>query len=91
MIKAFSPKKLPICYLWMVFIVIARIRTNMRNCLLDFSEKILLRKWSIIEPINDELKNICETEHSRHGSFAKLVTNVLAGLIVSCFFSKNLP
>jgi hypothetical protein len=29
-------------------------------------EKIMLRKRSVIYTVNDELKNICQIEHSRH-------------------------
>jgi len=37
----------------------------MKNCLMEMSDKILLRKRSIIETVNDELKNIGQVEHSR--------------------------
>jgi hypothetical protein len=42
------------------------IKSNMKNRLMTMRDKILLRKRSVIETINDELKNICEIEHSRH-------------------------
>ena len=45
----------------------------MKNCLLELNDKILLRKRSIIETINDELKNICQVEHSRHRSFENFI------------------
>lgn len=32
------------------------------------SDKILLRKHSIIETVNNELKNICQIQHYRHCS-----------------------
>jgi len=48
----------------------------MRNSLTSISDKILLRKRSIFEAINDELKNICQIEHSRHRSFTNLVFNI---------------
>ena len=41
----------------------------MKNKLMLMEDKILLRKRSIIETINDHLKNICQIEHSRHRSF----------------------
>ena len=37
----------------------------MKNRLMNFYDRIMLRKRSIIETINDELKNICEVEHTR--------------------------
>ena len=41
-------------------------------------DKILLRKRSIIETVNDELKNICQIEHSRHRSFGNFLINILS-------------
>jgi len=40
----------------------------MKNILMEMKDKILLRKRSVIETINDQLKNICQVEHSRHRS-----------------------
>ncbi|PTN08487.1 DDE family transposase [Mangrovibacterium marinum] len=34
---------------------------------MEMKDKILLRKRSVIETINDELKNICSIEYSRTG------------------------
>jgi hypothetical protein len=38
--------------------LITKLRKQMRNRLLDWSDKLLLRKRAIIETINDQLKNI---------------------------------
>jgi hypothetical protein len=46
---------------------------------MTMADKILLRKRSVIETVNDELKNICRVEHSRHRSFTNFVTNLIAG------------
>lgn len=69
--------------------LITHIRNNMKNVLLEMKDKILLRKRSVIETINDELKNICSIEHSRHRSFENFITNMLAGLIAYSFFPKK--
>ncbi len=69
--------------------LITHIRNNMKNVLLEMKDKILLRKRSVIETINDELKNICSIEHSRHRSFENFITNLIAGLIAYCFFPKK--
>lgn len=53
--------------------LITGIRNNMKNCLMEMSDKILLRKRSIIETINDVLKNTCQVEHSRHRSFDNFI------------------
>jgi hypothetical protein len=44
-------------------------------------DKIMLRKRSIIETINDQLKNISQIEHTRHRSVTNFTVNLIAGLI----------
>ncbi len=56
---------------------------------MEMKDKILLRKRSVIETVNDELKNICQIEHSRHRSFTNFITNMLSGLIAYSFFPKK--
>ena len=64
-------------------------RKNMKNTLMPLIDKIMLRKRSIIETINDQLKNICMIEHSRHRSFHNFLNNVLAGIIAYHFLPKK--
>jgi hypothetical protein len=61
----------------------------MKNSLMDMSDKILLRKRSVIETVNDELKNICQVEHSRHRSVGNFLTNLIAGIIAYHFLPKK--
>lgn len=69
--------------------LITSIRNNMKNVLMELKDKILLRKRSVIESVNDELKNICQVEHSRHRSFENFITNLISGLIAYTFFPKK--
>jgi IS5 family transposase len=69
--------------------LITKLRRNMKNQLMNLSDKLLLRKRAIIETINDQLKNISQIEHSRHRSIAGFMTNVLAGLIAYSHQSKK--
>jgi len=69
--------------------LVTQIRNNMKNCLMELKDKILLRKRSIIETINDELKNMCQIEHSRHRSVANFLSNLLSGLAAYSFFPKK--
>lgn len=69
--------------------LVTSIRNNMKNSLMTMSDKILLRKRSVIETVNDELKNICQLEHSRHRSFANFIANIVAGLIAYSFLPKK--
>jgi hypothetical protein len=61
--------------------LITTIRANMTNRLMPLLDKILLRKRSLIETVNDQLKNIAQVEHTRHRSPTNFVVNLLAGLI----------
>lgn len=69
--------------------LITGIRKNMRNHLMPWSDKLLLRKRSIIETINDQLKNISQIEHSRHRSFTNFLVNLIAGLIAYALQPKK--
>jgi hypothetical protein len=45
------------------------------------SDEILLRKRALIKFVGDELKNICQIEHTRHRSQEGFIVNLLSGLI----------
>ena len=61
--------------------LITHIRQNMTNRLMPLVDKILLRKRSLIETVNDQLKNISQIEHTRHRSPTNFLVNLVAGLI----------
>ena len=69
--------------------LITKIRKNMKNSLMLVQDKILLRKRALVETVNDELKNICQIEHTRHRSFENFLTNLLSGLIAYSFLPKK--
>ena len=69
--------------------LVTGIKNNMKNVLMTMRDKILLRKRSVIETINDQLKNICQAEHSRHRSFGNFITNLVASLIAYSFQEKK--
>jgi len=69
--------------------LVTSIRNNMKNVLMELKDKILLRKRSVIETVNDELKNMCQIEHSRHRSFSNFISNTIAALIAYSFFPKK--
>lgn len=63
---------------------IVGIKSNMKNKLMPFFDKILIRKRAIIETIIDQLKNISQIEHSRHRSPINFLVNLVCGLIAYC-------
>lgn len=64
--------------------LITSIRRNMKPQLLPLYDKLMLKRRSIIETINDQLKNISQIEHSRHRSVDNFFVNLMAGLIAYC-------
>jgi hypothetical protein len=69
--------------------LITGVRKNMKNRLMPLIDKLLLRKRSIIETINDQLKNISQIEHSRHRSFTNFLVNLISGLIAYALQPKK--
>lgn len=61
--------------------LITRLRKGMVNRLMPLVDKILLRKRALIETIHDQLKNICQIEHSRHRSVTNFMVTLIAALI----------
>ena len=69
--------------------LITKIRKNMKNSLMHIHDKILLKKRALVETVNDELKNICQIEHTRHRSFENFLSNLISGLIAYSFLPKK--
>jgi hypothetical protein len=69
--------------------LVTGIKSNMKNRLMSLRDQILLCKRSVIETINDELKNICLAEHSRHRSLHNFIRNLIVALGSYCFFDKK--
>lgn len=69
--------------------LVTKIWKNMKNSLMNLYDKIMLRKRSVVETVNDELKNVCQIEHTRHRSIDNFTTNLLAGLIAYNLMPKK--
>ena len=69
--------------------LITKVRKNMKKQNLSDVDAILLRKRALVESVNDELKNICKIEHTRHRSIKGFLVNLMAGLTAYCFFPKK--
>lgn len=61
----------------------------MKKQMTDAFDKLLLRKRSIIETINDQLKNICDLEHSRHRSLTNYICSIVASLVAYSYQEKK--
>ena len=69
--------------------LITKLKKNMKNKLMPLVDKLLLRKRALIETVNDQLKNICQIEHTRHRSVANFLVNLLAALIAYTYREKK--
>ena len=61
----------------------------MKNRLMDVHDKIMLRKRSIIETINDMLKNVAQIVHTRHRSVSNFIVNLLEGMAAYAFYDTK--
>lgn len=68
--------------------LITKLKKGMKEKLLSVWDKLMLRKRALIETVNDQLKNICQIEHSRHRSPVNFLVNLIAGLIAYSFREK---
>ena len=69
--------------------LVTKVRKNMKNSLMLSCDRILLRKRALVESVNDELKNICQIEHTRHRSVDNFLANLISGLIAYHFLDKK--
>jgi transposase len=69
--------------------LVTKLRKNMKNKFLAWTDKLLLRKRALIETVNDQLKNISQVEHTRHRSLWNFLGNVAAGLIAYSWREKK--
>lgn len=69
--------------------LITTIKKNMKARVLAAFDKLILRKRSIIETINDQLKNVFNLEHSRHRSLTNFAVNVVACLVAYSYQEKK--
>jgi len=77
-------------YLWNDGVeLIYKVRKNMKKMNISDTDKILLRKRAVIESVNDELKNMCSIQHTRHRSLQGFFNNAVSALIAYQTFEKK--
>ncbi len=69
--------------------LVTRAKKNMKNKLMDLHDRLMLRKRTVIESVNDFLKNICDIEHSRHRSITNFLVNLVSALAAYSFLPKK--
>lgn len=66
------------------------VRRNMKEVRHTEFETYLLKRRSLVETVIDELKNLCQIEHTRHRSMMGFLVNLMGGLVAYCL-SPNKP
>lgn len=69
--------------------LVTTLKKDMKQEAIDALDKLLLRKRSIIETINGQLKNIFDLGHSRHRSLPNCLSNLLACLVAYSYQGKK--
>ena len=70
--------------------MITRLRHNLKPVVfLDDFDNLWLRNRSLIETINDQLKNISQLEHCRHRSLTGFMLNLVVALVAYSFQPKK--
>ena len=69
--------------------LITKFKKNMKNQLMEWFDKQLLRKRALIESVIGQLKHLCHIEHTRHRSPTNFIAHLLAGLIAYCHLPKK--
>jgi hypothetical protein len=69
--------------------LITKSKKGMKPRLMRYVDQILLRKRAIAETIIDQLKNICQVEHTRHRAASGFLWNLLSALIAYSFLPKK--
>jgi hypothetical protein len=65
--------------------LLTTLKKNMKQTQSE-SDRMLLRKRSVVETVNNLLKNFFQIEHSRHRSLTGFMNNVLTALIAYTFY-----
>ena len=69
--------------------LITKLKCHMKNKLMPLLDKVLLRKRTLIECVNDQLKNISQIEHTRHRSATNGIVNMIAAVVAYTFQRKK--
>ena len=64
--------------------ILTGLRSNMKQQLIPLYDKLMLRKRSIIESLNDMLKNVAQLVHTRHRSVHNFLINLLSAIGAYC-------
>ena len=70
-------------------ILLTKFKNKMKNRLVTWSDKLLIKKRALIESVIERLKYFCHIEHTRHRSPTNFIVHLLAGLIAYSHLPKK--
>lgn len=69
--------------------LITKVRRNMKPVARSAFDQAILRRRSLVETVFDELKNLCQIEHTRHRGLSHFIVNLLGGLLAYCLMPNK--
>jgi hypothetical protein len=69
--------------------LVTQIRSNMKNQLMDYTDRLTLRKRSLVESVFHIFKDILSMDHTRHRSPMNFLTNLVGGLAAYCLSDRK--
>lgn len=69
--------------------IVTKIRSNMKNSLMDLDDKLRLKKRALIESVNDILMSVMDVDHTRHRSPLNALVHMMAGLVAYHFYETK--
>lgn len=69
--------------------IVTQIRSNMKNKLMNYTDRITLRKRSLVESVFHVFKDILNMDHTRHRSPVNFMTNLVSGLAAYCLSDRK--
>ena len=87
--RGYVSKPLKISLLKYGIRLVTRVRSNMKPVKFSAFDSVMLKCRSLIETVNDQLKNLSQIEHTRHRSVFNFTVNLMAGIIAYCLQPKK--
>jgi hypothetical protein len=69
--------------------LITKLKRKMKNKLMSFLDKVLLRKRVLIESVGEQLKHVCQIAHTRHRSIYNASVHILAALVAYTWYEHK--
>jgi hypothetical protein len=61
--------------------LVTKLKRNRKNKLMPLLDQLLLRQRALIESVGEQLKHVCQIEHTRHRSVHNGFVNMIAALV----------